>query len=130
MKIGETAKRSGLPTKTVRYYDDIGLVTPVSVGENGYRDYSEADIRKLLFVRKARNFGFSIDDCRDLLSLYEDRNRASADVRKIAQERIEEIDRKLEELQSLRKELGLLVTACSGDNRPDCPILTELSKPA
>ena len=130
MKIGVAAKRSGLPSKTIRYYDDIALVSPVSVGENGYRDYEDSDVRKLLFVRKARSFGFSIDDCRDLLSLYEDRNRASADVRKIAQERIEEIDRKLEELQSLRKELGLLVTACSGDNRPDCPILTELSKPA
>lgn len=129
MKIGVAAKRSGLPSKTVRYYDDIALVSPVSVGENGYRNYEDSDVRKLLFVRKARSFGFSIEDCRDLLSLYEDRNRASADVRKIAQERIAEIDRKLEELQSLRKELGLLVTACNGDNRPDCPILTELSKP-
>lgn len=129
MKIGVAAKRSGLPSKTVRYYDDIALVSPVSVGDNGYRNYEDSDVRKLLFVRKARSFGFSIEDCRDLLSLYEDRNRASADVRKIAQERIAEIDRKLEELQSLRKELGLLVTACNGDNRPDCPILTELSKP-
>lgn len=130
MKIGEAASRSGLPTKTVRYYDEVGLVSPISVGSNGYRMYEETDIRKLLFVRKARTFGFSIDDCRGLLGLYEDRNRASSDVKRIAQERIAEIDRKLEELKSLRHELGHLVHACNGDDRPDCPILNELSKPS
>ncbi len=129
MKIGEASKRSGLPTKTTRYYDDIGLVSPVSVGENGYREYEDTDVRKLLFVRKARSFGFSIDECRGLLGLYEDRNRASSDVKRIAQERIEDIDQKLKELKSLRQELGHLVHACNGDDRPDCPILNELSKP-
>ena len=130
MKIGVAAERSGLPTKTVRYYDEVGLVSPVSVDANGYRNYEETDIRKLLFVRKARTFGFSIEDCRGLLGLYEDRNRASSDVKRIAQERISEIDSKLDELKSLRRELGHLVQTCSGDDRPDCPILNELSKPA
>lgn len=130
MKIGEASKRSGLPTKTTRYYHEIALVSPLSVGENGYREYEDTDVRKLLFVRKARSFGFSIDECRDLLGLYEDRNRASADVKRIAQERIADIDKKLDELKSLRHELGHLVHACNGDQRPDCPILNELSKPA
>lgn len=130
MKIGEASNRSGLPTKTVRYYDEINLVTPVSIGRNGYREYEETDVRKLLFIRKARSFGFSIEECRGLLGLYEDRNRASGDVKRIAQERIVEIDKKLEELQSLRHELGHLVHACNGDDRPDCPILNELSNPA
>lgn len=130
MKIGEASKRSGLPTKTVRYYDEIALVSPLSVGENGYRDYEDTDVRKLLFVRKARSFGFSIDECRGLLGLYEDRERASADVKRIAQERIAEIDKKLGELTSLRHELGHLVHACNGDDRPDCPILNELSNSA
>jgi len=130
MKIGDASRRAGLPTKTTRYYDEIGLVSPVSVRGNGYREYEDTDVRKLLFVRKARSFGFSIGECRGLLGLYENRNRASADVKKIAEERIREIDAKLLELESLRRELGLLVEACNGDERPDCPILNELSKPA
>jgi len=130
MRIGEASKRSGLPTKTTRYYDEIGLVSPATDGTNGYREYDDSDVRKLLFVRKSRSFGFSIDECRGLLGLYEDRNRASSDVKRIAEERIAEIDRKLEELKSLRHELGHLVRACKGDDRPDCPILNELSNTA
>jgi len=127
MLISEASKLSGLPTKTIRYYHDIQLVSPNGVAVNGYRDYGEIELSKLVFIRKAREFGFSIEECRELLSLYEDTNRASSDVKRIATERINLIDRKLHELQSLRDELGHLVETCSGDERPDCPILDQLS---
>ena len=126
MNIGETAKATGLPAKTIRYYEEIGLVVPERRG-NGYRDYGEPQVHKLRFVRRARNLGFSVADCRSLLSLYEDRNRASADVKALARTRLTEIDGKIVELQGLRASLHDLVEACSGDSRPDCPILDDLA---
>ena len=128
MNIGEAARASGLPTKTVRYYADIGLVSPSARRNNGYRDYGEPEVHKLRFVQRARGFGFSIDDCRELLALYEDRDRASADVKALALERLDEIDAKMAELQTLRDELSRLAVACNGDDRPDCPILAGLSE--
>lgn len=127
MNIGDAARASGLPTKTVRYYADIGLVNPAARQGNGYRDYGDPEVHKLRFVQRARGFGFSIDDCRELLALYEDRERASADVKAIALERIGEIEAKMAELQTLKDELTRLATACNGDDRPDCPILKGLS---
>lgn len=127
MNIGQAARASGLPTKTVRYYADIGLVAPSARRDNGYRDYADPEVQKLRFVQRARNFGFSIDDCRELLALYEDRSRASADVKAIALERIAEIEAKMAELQTLKDELSHLAAECHGDNRPDCPILQGLS---
>ena len=124
--IGQAAERCGLPVKTVRYYDEAGLVRP-GRGGNGYRLYSSQDLHKLAFLRRARGLGFSIDACRALLSLYEDRDRASADVRSLAQARIAEIDGKLTELHDLRRVLVDLVDACQGDARPDCPILDKLA---
>ncbi len=126
MNIREAAGRSGLPVKTVRYYDDIGLVT-ADRRENGYRDYDSVDVHKLQFLQRARTLGFSIDDCRALLSLYEDKNRASADVKHMAEARIRDIDDKLAELKTLRATLSHLVDACHGDDRPDCPILDDLA---
>ena len=127
MKISNAAKTVGLPTKTVRYYADIGLVAPISRSEAGYRQYDEASLRKLSFVKRARSFGFTVKECRDLLGLYEDTERSSADVRKIAKERLGDIEAKQRELQLLHDELSLLVKACKGDNRPDCPILQGLA---
>lgn len=127
MKISNAAKTVGLPTKTVRYYADIGLVAPISRSEAGYRQYDEASLRKLSFVKRARSFGFTVKECRDLLGLYEDTERSSADVRKIAKERLGDIEAKQRELQLLHDELSLLVKACKGDNRPDCPILKGLA---
>ena len=95
--------------------------------ENGYRVYEESDIHKLRFLQRARGLGFSVEDCRQLLSLYENRNRASSDVKALAQARLDEMDRKLAELQSLRDSLGHLIEACRGDDRPDCPILNDLA---
>ncbi len=126
MNIGEVAQRSGLPAKTIRYYEDIGLVRPQRRG-NGYRAFRENDLHKLAFLGRARALGFTIEDCRTLLSLYEDESRESAQVRNIAEEHLAEIDAKIAQLQSMRTLLSRLVASCCGDDRPDCPILDDLA---
>ena len=126
MNIGEVSRAIGLSAKTIRYYEDIGLVQPAR-GANGYRDFNEQDAHKLAFLGRSRSLGFSINDCRTLLSLYEDRNRASADVKAVAAEHLERITQKIGELQELKSTLENLVTRCSGDQRPECPILSDLS---
>ena len=126
MNIGQAAVQSGLPVKTIRYYEEIGLVAPAR-RDNGYRQYAEADLHKLAFLQRARGLGFAIEECRALLSLYEDKGRASASVKKLALDRIADIDRKLVELNSLRNTLGHLAASCLGDDRPDCPILDGLA---
>lgn len=127
MKIGEVASRAGLPVKTVRYYADIGLAPPSARTQAGYRDYSEEDLRRLRFVRQSRAFGFSVEECRELLSLYSDHSRASADVKRIAEAKVAELDRRMLELRALRDELSGLAARCQGDARPDCPILAGLA---
>ena len=126
MNVRDAATASGLPSKTVRYYDDIGLVTP-DRRANGYRDYDDRAVQKLAFLKRARQLGFSIDDCRQLLSLYEDKRRASKDVRVLAQQHLAEVDARLNELHQLRATLADLVETCHGDARPDCPILADLA---
>ena len=126
MNIGEVAQRSGLPSKTIRYYEDIGLIRPDRSG-NGYRSFQESDLHKLTFLGRARTLGFSIEDCRALLGLYEDETRESARVKSIAQEHLAAIDAKIAQLNGMRDTLAHLVEACHGDDRPDCPILTDLS---
>ena len=128
MNIGEVAGRSGLPAKTIRYYEDIKLIRPAR-DANGYRAFSENDLHKLTFLSRARALGFTIENCRALLALWEDQSRASADVKRIAGEHLNEIDRKIADLQSMRDTLGDLVRDCAGDGRPDCPILTGLGQP-
>lgn len=126
MNISTAARNAGLPTKTVRYYADIGLVAPAGRTASGYRSYDDSTVRKLTFIRRARDFGFSISDCRELLGLYTDQNRTSADVKRIASKRLEEIRDKQRELQRLHDELAYLVQSCHGDDRPDCPIIDYL----
>jgi Cu(I)-responsive transcriptional regulator len=126
MNIGEVARRAGLPAKTIRYYEDIGLVTPVR-SPNGYRAFRESDIHKLAFLGRARALGFTIEDCRTLLALWEDKNRASADVRRVAVGHLDRIEEKIAALQAMRDTLKDLVRTCQGDNRPDCPILRDLA---
>ena len=128
MKIADVAEASGLTAKTIRYYEDIGLVRPMR-GENGYRAFVETDVHKLRFLARSRSLGFSIKECRMLLSLYEDRARASADVKALAEDHLHRIDRKIAELEGLRGTLGHLVAQCHGDERPDCPILEDLAGP-
>lgn len=127
MNIGEVSDRSGLPTKTIRYYEEIGLVQPLR-SDNGYRAFRDSDIHKLAFLGRARALGFSIEDCRTLLGLYEDETRESAQVKAVAKEHLQKIDEKIEQLKSMRSTLSQLIDACQGDSRPDCPILTDLSK--
>ena len=126
MNIGTAADKSGLPAKTIRYYEDIGLMKP-DRADNGYRDYSAADVHRLRFVQRSRSLGFSVEECRQLLSLYNDTERESADVKAIAESKLSEIDRKLEELTGLRDMLRHLVDNCHGDHRPDCPIIDGLA---
>ena len=127
MNIGAAADQTGLPTKTIRYYEDIGLIRPDRT-DNGYRDYVISDIHKLRFLQRSRGLGFSVEECRQLLALYEDKSRASADVKVIAAHKIAEIDRKMTELKELKHTLGHLVDTCHGDQRPDCPILDGLAQ--
>ena len=126
MNIGEVADRSGIPPKTIRYYEDIGLVRPQR-SANGYRAFQETDLHKLAFLGRARALGFSIEDCRILLSLYEDETRESSQVKVIAEEHLSAIDDKIAQLQEMRSTLSYLINACHGDDRPDCPILSDLS---
>lgn len=126
MNISSAAKAAGLSVKTVRYYADIGLVKAPARSDAGYRTYDDVAVRKLVFVRRSRAFGFSIDECRELLGLYQDQHRTSADVKRIAAKRLQEIEVKQQELQSLRDELAHLVKSCRGDHRPDCPIINYL----
>jgi len=126
MNIGDAAAQSGLPAKTIRYYEDIGLVAPRRSG-NGYRDFSDTDLHNLAFVQRARSLGFSIGECRALLSLYDDRERASADVKELARAHLTSIEEKISGLQAMQKTLSELVHKCHGDDRPDCPILDGLS---
>ena len=128
MNIGKAAKLSGLTVKTVRYYANINLVKPYQDRDTAYRDFSDEDIAKLQFIAKARQFNFNIEDCRVLMSLYEDKNRSSKEVKELTLEKISEIDKKLSELKNLRDQLSYLAKNCHGDNKPDCPILDALAK--
>lgn len=126
MKINDAAERSGLPAKTIRYYEEIGLIRPTR-GPNGYRDFAERDLHKLAFLSRARSLGFSIEECRALLALYEDRARASADVKALAEAHLVEIGAKIAALREMEKTLSTLIASCAGDARPDCPILADLA---
>lgn len=129
MNIKEVAALSRVPAKTIRFYEEIGLVKPGRAG-NGYRRFSERDLHKLAFIGRARSLGFTVEDCRTLLSLYEDRDRASAEVKAIAEGHLRRIDAKIAELVSMKHALGDLVNSCRGDDRPDCPILRDLASGA
>lgn len=127
MNIGAVSKKSGVPAKTIRYYESIGLLPDPVRGENGYRSYGDNDVETLKFVQRARKLGFKVKDVEALLTLWQDKNRASADVRSFAVRHIEEIEQRIAELQSIRDTLRHLVQRCHGDDRPDCPILEDLS---
>lgn len=126
MNIGIASRKSNLPTKTIRYYEEINLITPARA-DNGYRDYSAEDIHALSFLQRARNLGFSIEECRHLLSLYNDKNRSSSEVKSLALNKISLIDKKVAELTAMKQMLTRLAKDCHGDNRPECPILDEIA---
>lgn len=127
MNIGQASKASGVSQRMIRHYEEIGLIPKAARRESGYRDYSEADVHRLTFVRRARDLGFSIEEIGQLLALWQDTGRASADVKALALARAEELHRKAEALEAMRRTLLHLASNCHGDNRPDCPILEDLA---
>lgn len=128
MNIGEAAAQSGVPPKTIRYYEDIGLVALAPRAANGYRAYSDNDVHILRFVQRARSLGFSVNDCRQLLDLYRNPDRTSAEVKSLTMRRIADIDRKIKELAGVRTVLARLADSCHGDERPECPIIENLAE--
>jgi Cu(I)-responsive transcriptional regulator len=127
MNIGDVARLSGLPAKTIRYYESIDLIGAPQRSASGYRHYAETDLHRLRFIARARALGFSVEEVRHLLTLYADRSRASAEVKAMVVEHIDAIDRKIADLQAMRRTLQTLSQQCHGDTRPDCPILDDLS---
>jgi Cu(I)-responsive transcriptional regulator len=127
MNISQAADQSGVSAKAIRYYESIALIQPARRGENGYRDFADEDVHMLRFVARARGLGFSVAEVSDLLALYRDKSRASAQVRGLAASAIDRIEEKIAELQSISTALSDLVARCQGDDRPDCPILDDLS---
>ena len=127
LNIGDAARASGVTAKMIRHYESIGLVKAPRRTEAGYRLYSEQDVRVLQFIHRGRALGFSLDQIRDLLALWEDKHRASADVRAMALAHIAELDRKIAEMAAMRRTLESLATSCHGDERSDCPILDDLA---
>lgn len=126
MNIGNVAERSGVPPKTIRYYESVGLIQPAARRPNGYRTYTPVDMRTLNFIKRARCLGFSVEEVRDLLDLWRNKRRTSSTVKALASRHLEALDRKIEELRSMRRTLADLVECCRGDARPDCPILDDL----
>ncbi|MFC5697012.1 Cu(I)-responsive transcriptional regulator [Pseudomonas sp. GCM10022186] len=126
MNIGQAAKKSGLTTKMIRYYEGIGLLPEAVRTDSGYRQYSAQDLHTLAFIRRSRDLGFSLEEVGRLLALWQDRGRASADVKALARNHIDDLNRKIAELAGLRDTLQELVDHCQGDHRPDCPILKDL----
>ena len=127
MNISEASRDSGVSAKAIRYYESINLIAPTSRAGNGYRDFNGDDVHILRFIARARGLGFSVLEVADLLALYKDRSRASAQVRGLAEKAIARMDEKITELQSISMVLSDLVARCQGDDRPDCPILDDLS---
>jgi len=127
VNIGEAANATGVTAKMIRYYESIGLIKESARTDAGYRIYGENDLHTLRFVKRARKLGFSIEQIRDLLTLWHDPTRASKDVKAVAKSHVEELDRRIAELTEMRDTLNHLARNCAGDHRPDCPILTSLA---
>ena len=127
MQIGEVAARTGVSAKMIRHYEAIGLIPAPGRRDSNYRDYGHHDVHRLGFVRRARDLGFSIEDIRGLLRLWGDRDRSSADVKRLTETHIAELDAKIALLGDMRRTLAHLADACDGDDRPDCPIIDELA---
>ena len=127
MKIGEASKRSGVSQRMIRHYEGLQLIPKAARRDSGYRDYDDKDVHTLRFIRRARDLGFPIEEIGQLLALWQDRGRASADVKALASARAEELSRKEKEIQAMRRSLEQLAQTCHGDDRPDCPILEDLA---
>lgn len=129
MNIGQAAQASGISAKMVRHYEALGLLPDIARTESGYRQYDGAAVHTLRFIRRARDLGFGIEEIRTLLGLWRDRGRASAQVKRIALEHAADLQRRIEEMQAMKRTLEHLAAGCQGDDRPDCPILDDLAAP-
>ena len=127
MNIGQASKASGVSTKMIRYYDEIGLVRPASRTESNYREFDEREVNELRFIRRARSLGFSMPEITQLLSLWRDGERPSREVKAIAEKHVNELDARIAEMQTMADTLRHLSHCCAGDDRPDCPILADLT---
>ncbi len=127
MNIGQVAKQSGLSTKAIRYYESIDLIPPPIRQANGYRDYNQQTLSALRFLRQARQFGFSLEECRELVVLYQNPQRRSAEVHSLVEDKLIEVERHIKELRSIKKLLTKLVSSCPNDEGSDCEILNALS---
>jgi len=130
MNIGEAAQRSGVSAKMVRHYEALGLLPGVGRSDSGYRQYDDAQVHTLSFIKRARELGFSMDEIGELLGLWQNRRRASASVRRIAQTHAQVLARRIEAMQAMQRTLENLIHCCHGDERPDCPILDDLARDA
>jgi MerR family copper efflux transcriptional regulator len=128
LNIGDAARLSGVSAKMVRHYESLGLLPRVARTDSGYRQYSEADVHTLRFIKRARDLGFSMEEIGELVGLWQNRRRASANVRRIAQKHSEELAQRIAAMQGMRKTLQHLIHCCQGDERPECPILDELAR--
>lgn len=128
MNIGEASKASGVSTKMIRYYEGIKLIPSADRTYSGYRTYSDSDVHRLHFIRRARDLGFSVAEIQELLSLWNDRSRQSADVKRLAQAHIDGLEQRIRDMQQMADTLRSLVSCCAGDERPDCPILATLEQ--
>lgn len=128
MNIGEAAEKAGVTPKMVRHYESLGLLPKVHRTESGYRVYGESEVHTLRFIKRSRDLGFSIPEISELVKLWQDRRRPSSSVKKVASAHLAELDRKIEEMQSMRKTLSHLIHCCHGDDRPECPILEDLGR--
>lgn len=128
MNIGQAAEASGVSAKMIRYYESTGLIGPAGRTASGYRVYSGREIHTLRFIRRARDLGFSVEQIENLLALWRDRERASADVKAVALEHVQRLCRKVSELETMIETLNTLAETCSDDDRPDCPILRDLAE--
>lgn len=127
MNIGTVAKTTGIEAKTIRYYESVGLLAAPPRSQANYRIYGERDVATLRFIQRARHLGFSVKEVGDLVALWRDRQRASADVRALASAHLDKIERKLAELEAMRATLRHLIKSCRGNKRPDCPIIDKLA---
>lgn len=130
MNIGQAAKESGVSAKMIRHYEQIGLIPKAERKDSGYRDYSPADVHVLRFIRRARDLGFAVAEINNLLDLWRDRSRQSADVKRIAKAHMAELRERITRLQEMASTLETLIDCCAGDDRPNCPILADLEDPA
>ncbi|MCA0270886.1 MAG: Cu(I)-responsive transcriptional regulator [Proteobacteria bacterium] len=126
MNIGEAAKASGVSAKMIRYYESIGLIPTAGRTGSGYRVYSPTEVQMLRFIRRSRDLGFPVEKIEELLALWRDRTRQSADVKRLALEQVDGLERKVHEMQAMIDTLRHLADVCCGDHRPDCPILADL----